>query len=105
MAGGRSDPLPGRPVPIELPHGGGEVREKGGLRHPAGRAPPRLAAKLLEILARGDDHARIPDLAVPRHDYSRLEPFELLEHGDPAVAVAVDLVGRGPREDRAPAGV
>ena len=29
-----------------------------------------------------------------------LEAFELLQHGDPAVAVDVDLVGREPRKDR-----
>jgi hypothetical protein len=51
-------------------------------------------------LARGHQELRPSGLAVPGDDDGRVQSFELLEHGDPAVAVDVHVVRREPREDR-----
>src|SRR5437763_7343429 len=99
VARAESDPLGLRPVRMELAHGTVELGDNLVLGRPILHEPPGLAAKLLEIFAGGDDHAGVSDLAMPGHYHGRLEPFELLQHGDPAVAVDVDLVGREPRKD------
>src|SRR5690242_18285927 len=99
VARAEGDPLGLQPVRMELAHGTVELGDNLVLGHALPCEPAGLATKSLEVFAGGDDHAGIADLAMARHDDRRLEAFELLQHGDPAVAVDVDLVGWKPRED------
>src|SRR4051812_10092806 len=100
MPRAEGDPLGLEPVRVELAHRAVELGDDLVLGGVLPREPARLRTKLLEVFAGGDDHAGIADLAVARDDDGRFESFELLQHGDPAVSVDVDLVGREPRKDR-----
>ena len=99
MARAEGDPLGLRPVRMELAHGAVELRGDLVLGSALAGKSASLVAELFEVFARGDDHAGVADLSVAGHDDCGLEAFELLQHGDPAVAVDVDLVGREPRKD------
>src|SRR6188472_3658265 len=99
MSDSEADPFRLEPVGMQGTHRGVDLLDRRVDGHPGGLQSAYLLAESYEVVARLADHRRVANAPVPGHDDLGREGLEPLEHGDPLVAVHVDVVRREVRDD------